>query len=299
MPLIPISSQAQARQAGAVAKVGSGSDRCLADKLLQAFRIQPTAPVGGSLGGADWFRWAFGDTAASTSPGAPVPAAYETLACESTQGQPPTPQQQVEAVGAALRFPVMGIGVRLLSGPEPQAGLHAAHPVVLVRSIAGQPMSFEVHSGDVFAAYLASTTPGLVRLISVDGSTSAVLETLSVRPGAVNRFPRQGAGGIVVDDNVGSETLRVEFEPCLPEALQGEPTLRPFLGKLGRCHRLMGPSAGASASSRLDGQGSVGQSLPAPAGEFAGTGLVATDQHYRPGEVIRHDITIHHKPRRH
>jgi hypothetical protein len=225
---------------------------------------------------------------------------YATTASSFTAVAPPPPtaEQQAQGVAVAIQQPTIAIKAVFLSGPEPDAGLHPLRGDVTIKTQEGQPVTMDVYSGDVFAVYFTPSTPGLVRLTSDERGKVVVLDTYAVRPGLLNRLPRQGAGGILVDDEVGTEILRVEFEPCLPDALKGESTIQPFVGKLGACTLFAGGSVSvASRSVRSDAARGLALSIPAGIG-ITNAGFISTGKDYRAGQSLTHDVVINHLPHR-
>jgi hypothetical protein len=225
---------------------------------------------------------------------------YATTASSFTAVAPPPPTAELQAQGVAVAIqqPTIAIKAVFLSGPEPDAGLHPLRGDVTIKTQEGQPVTMDVYSGDVFAVYFTPSTPGLVRLISDERGKVVVLDTYAVRPGLLNRLPRQGAGGILVDDEVGTEILRVEFEPCLPDALKGESTIQPFVGKLGACTLFAGGSVSvASRSIRSDAARGLALSVPFGSG-ISNAGFIGTGRDYRIGQPFIHDVVINHMARR-
>lgn len=236
--------------------------------LLMAVQLQLQGPPAA----AGWLEWLF-------APPRPPGAALQPPA--GPFAEPPSPEWRALAVRTAIEQPLLGLKAQRLAG--------TARPLLSTRP--GRPAQMRVVSGDVFALQFVSTTPGLLRLASVDARRTEVLDTYVLPPGGLLRLPREGAGGIEVDDQPGRETLRLEFEPCLPEALAGQPALLPFQGRLPRCSLLLTATAPAPAAAR-----GVALALPA-AGAIAEGGVLGPPPGYRPGQLLVHEIEIQHDPR--
>lgn len=193
----------------------------------------------------------------------------------------------------AIDPPRLSLKVVFLAGPQPGAAELpvGALPPLLAR--VGQPLRLTVHSGDVLALYFEASAPGLVRLTSIDAQRSQVLDTYVVQPGAGARLPRAGQGGIEVDEQVGQETLRIEYEPCLPEALAGQPGVLPFRGRLPRCQALL---AGARPAARPPGAVLPMKVMPG-APEAGASALLGAGTDYRPGQTLVHELAIQHDRR--
>lgn len=281
------------------------SSRGLAAILLLTLKTQVANSAATSISNlaGGWFNWLLGFAKAPDGGTSPAPnltgAAAYALVSQPVPTAPPTPEQQAQGVQSALQEPMLAIAARFLSGPEPNAPVHPLFGEVAIKSEASLPITLTVHSADVFAVHFTPTTPGLVRLTSIERGSVAVLDTYAVRPGQLNRLPREGAGGIVVDENVGTEVLRLEFEPCLPESFQSEPTLKPFIGKLGRCDQLMRTGAADVTAKGSRSGGVRGLALTVPQdGQFKNTGLIGAPKGYNQGQLLTYDISIDHKPRR-
>jgi hypothetical protein len=243
----------------------------------------------------NWIGWLFGKAKISPANAAPVQPSLTAAAANNGQMLPPptvpvSTQQQQEAVQQAVGSPMLAIAATFLSGPEANAPQHPQHGSVEIKSREGQPLSFNVYNHDVFALHFTPSTPGMVRLTSKDNSKEEDLDLYTVMPGEVNRLPRQGQGGIVVDTNIGTETLRITFEPCLPDALINQATVQPFVGRLQKCTLQNFVKSGNSKSA---GKAMArGLALTVPASN--GIGMIGTNKDYVAGTYIVHEIQINH-----
>lgn len=256
----------------------------------------------------NWFGWLFGQATIKPS---------QQQIGNSLTGNTTPPQQQLQNIGAAapdvpvtvaqqvqgieeaLATPVLGIQAVFLQGPEVNSPPHPINGVADIKSQEGQPLTFEVFNNDVYALRVTPSTPGIVRLTSIDGLKTEVLDLVAVLPGRVNRFPVEGGGGYVVDTNVGTETLRLEFEACAPESLRNEPVMQSFAGKLKKCSLQFGQEstmqvAGKSAiNNAAPPVVSKGMTRTQPRNENK-VGFLSADKGYLPGNVITYDIAVKH-----
>ncbi|RVU43757.1 hypothetical protein [Rubrivivax rivuli] len=296
-------------QSSAVAARPAGEDagsKGLGALLLLALKQQFYYSVTSSS--ASWFNWLFGKVQPPGSPSGAASPSYSTLPAQAVPYQPagamtisdpaggppqtfPSADQQAYGVQLAVEQPMLGMKAVFLNGPQADALPRPTEPEVPLMSREGQPLSLTVYSGDVFALYFIPTTPGLVRLTSIDATRSQVLDTYVVEPGGSNRLPRERRGGIQVDNNPGDEILRIEYEPCLPEAIAMQANLLPFRGKLPRCEKLITGARGALASSAA--VRGLTLTVPATSGN-TNVGVLGTGKDFAPGQVIVHDITVRH-----
>lgn len=250
----------------------------------------------------NWMNWLFGKIQPPSQTGRQQEINNQSgsITGNQTPLAAPTTQMQAQAVQLAIAQPMLALKAAFFDGPQANAQRHPQHGEVEIKSEEGSPVALTVYTGDVFALYFTPSTPGLVRLTSIDTQKTEILDTYVVKPGAINRLPREGSGGIVVDGHVGTETLRVEFEPCLPQALANDIVVQPFLGKLQRCFQLTaGAKSAAGAKSVTVGPTSAvtsrGMTLTVPAsGDFKNTGVIGASEGFQPGRTMTHDITVNH-----
>ena len=191
---------------------------------------------------------------------------------------------------------MIALNAHFLDGRASNAVSKPGGAEVSLKSLEGQPMTLVVASGDVIALNATATTPGMLRLTSIDEKIGAPqdLGIYKMAPNIRRRIPPDGEGGIGYDDKPGVETLRVEFEPCIPDALVDEQTVQPFLSTLKRCSQLLSTDAVARSAF---GQGTArGAALTVPVGN-PNVGLLAAPRDYRVGQIVRFDIEVIHKPK--
>lgn len=264
-----------------------------------------------------WFGWLFGKAKippdnkpvgnsmtqeTAVQQGSMQPVGMSSSAAFTPPATPVTATQQNMAVKQAIDSPALAVSVQFLVGPEANAAPHPLLGTSDFRLEAGKPMSFDVYNKDVFAIHFTTTTPGMVKLSNIDSKGTTELDIYTVKPGQTNRLPRAGEGGFVVDDVLGTESMRVAFEPCLPETYMADLEVQTFIGKLQKCTQLLAGKGGAGSgaagkSAAFEKSTARGVTLSQPRNENK-VGLIGTDKNYVPGTIVVYDLLMNHYEKR-
>ena len=244
----------------------------------------------------DWFGWLLKDArpkeAQNNADTRPTSPSITGTGPSSPPAAPASLETMQQGLGGAIATPLIAISATMLMGPEANAEAKPNGEIALLQA-GSEPLRFTVKSGDVFALLFSPTTPGMVKISSVDSIRTMDIDLYTVLPGQNNRLPRAGRGGLVVDDTPGLETLRVIFEPCIPSNLANEPTVQAFSGKLPRCTLALNDAKKSWSASANGKNVSKGFSLSQP-GEGNKVGLLASGKDYKPGDLLTYDIVMDH-----
>jgi hypothetical protein len=213
----------------------------------------------------------------------PMPAPQGS---ENAVQAPPGLGAQTGNAQVLATTPVLSFIVNKLSDATPQATVTQTVQFANVQQ-PGSNLAFDIRTGESFAILFATSVPGRVRLVNTDVehhvTASDVYEAL---PAADNRMPRDWQGGITMAGAKGTETLDVNFTPCISPRYASDPRVTMFQGMLPACSA----EVDATPTRATGAKAMVFPSSPTP-----GQPVGLAPANYAKGEALTFRITINHQ----